>query len=62
MRTTGQRLDAHQAAIQRTLDWWGDLLPALAALEARVNELSGPDDQLDGIRKLLAKAAKDVSP
>ncbi len=62
MTTTRQRLDGHQAAIQTMLDWWGDLLPALAELEVRVNALSGPEDQLDGIRTLLDKAAKTPHP
>ncbi len=63
MRTTGQRLDEHHAAIQRMLDWWGDLLPALRAIEERVNELServgdpALADELHGIRDLLAKAS-----
>lgn len=66
MRTTGQRLDEHQAAIQRMLDWWGDLLPALRALEERLNALSPAAgdpaiaEELHAIRDLLAKASGDV--
>jgi hypothetical protein len=66
VRTTGQRLDEHQAAIQRMLDWWGDLLPALRAMEDRLNDLAESVDdptvkaELHGIRDLLAKASGDV--
>ncbi len=61
MRTTGPRLDEHHAAIQRMLDWWGDLLPALRAAEQRLNELSertgDPDlaNELHGIADLISK-------
>jgi hypothetical protein len=70
MRTTGQRLDEHQAAIQRMLQWWAQLLPALAAMEARVDRLaaevaaSGGDpalaDEVRTVRELLATVAEDV--
>ena len=68
MRTTGQRLDEQQAAIQRMLNWWGDLLPALEALEHRVNGLAEQSDDprlaedLHAMRDLLARASADVRP
>jgi hypothetical protein len=66
VRTTGQRLDEHHDAIQRMLNWWGDLLPALRAAEERINELSArtgdPDlaEELHALRDLLAKASGDA--
>ena len=60
MRTTGQRLDEQQAAVQRMLNWWGELLPALAELEARVNELDADLPELQRLRELLARASADV--
>lgn len=66
MRTTGQRLDEHQAAIQRMLDWWGDLLPALQSLEHRVNGLAEHADdprfaeEVHAISDLLAKIRAQV--
>ncbi|MEX1279239.1 MAG: hypothetical protein AB1Z57_01730 [Acidimicrobiia bacterium] len=70
MRTTGQRLDEHQAAIQRMLHWWAQLLPALAAMEERVDRLAaevaanGGDpalaEEVRTLRELLSTAAEDV--
>ena len=70
MRTTGQRLNEQQGAVQRMLNWWGSLLPALAAVEERVELLSAevvrmggdPDleRELHGLRDLLARVASDI--
>lgn len=70
MRTTGQRLNEQQGAVQRMLNWWGSLLPALAAVEERVESLSaevvrmggdpGLEQELTGLRDLLARVARDV--
>lgn len=66
MRTTGQRLDEHHDAIQRMLNWWGELLPALLAVEDRLNELSArtgdPElaEELHALRDLLARASGDA--
>lgn len=70
MRTTGQRLNEQQEAIQRMLDWWGELLPALVALERRLDRVAaevarlGGDpalsEEVDAIRRLLDRAAADA--
>ncbi len=61
MKTTGQRLSEQQRAAQQMLDWWGELLPALGELEARVNQLDPDLPELKRLRALLARASTDVA-